>query len=62
LDWFTNNLLPEIPKGYTGIMDNSAFHPKEKSWANMKRYIRGNIQHYRSLDSAVYDYHGFSTS
>jgi len=32
----------------------------EKSWANMKRYIRDNIQKYQSLDSAIYDYFGFT--
>jgi len=85
-DWFENNLLKEIPKGYTVIMDNAKYHPKErlkklargkvrllflppyspdynsieKSWANMKRYIRDNIQNYQSIDSAIYDYFAFS--
>jgi transposase len=38
------------------------YNPIEKSWANMKRYIRDNIQYYQSIDSAVYDYFGFSAS
>jgi len=36
------------------------YNPIEKSWANMKRYIRDNIQNYQSVDSAIYDYFGFS--
>ena len=36
------------------------YNPIEKSRANMKRYIRDNIQNYQSVDSAVYDYFGFS--
>jgi len=32
------------------------YNPIEKSWANMKRYIRDNVQNYQSLDSAIYDY------
>ena len=85
-DWFENHFLKEIPKGYTVIMDNAKFHPKERlhklsrgkvrllflppyspeynpienSWANMKRYLRDNIQNYQSVDSAIYDYFGFT--
>ena len=36
------------------------YNPIEKSWANMKRYIRDNIQNYQSVDSAINDYLGFS--
>jgi len=36
------------------------YNPIEKSWSNMKRYIRANIQKYLSIDSAIYDYFGFS--
>jgi len=32
------------------------YNPIEKSWANMKRYLRGNLQDYKSVDSAIYDY------
>ena len=85
-DWFENNLLEEIPKGYTAIMDNARFHPKErlrkiargkvrllflppyspdynpieKSWANMKGYLRDNLHNYQSVDDAIYDYFGYS--
>ena len=36
------------------------YNPIEKSWANMKRYIRDNIHNYQSVDSAIYGYFGFS--
>ena len=83
--WFVNNLLKEIPNGYTAIMDNAAFHKKkklrqlargkirllflppyspdynliEKSWATMKRSLRGNINKYSSINVAIYNYFGF---
>jgi len=34
----------------------------EKSWANMKRYLRDNISKFPSLDTAVYDYFDVSTA
>jgi transposase len=75
-----------MPKGCTAILDNAAFHPKErlrklargkvrllflppyspdynpieKSWANMKSYLRDNIHNYQSVDDAIYDYFGFA--
>ena len=38
------------------------YNPIEKSWANMKRYLRDNLQSYQSIDSAIYDYFGFSVA
>jgi transposase len=84
--WFENYFLKEMPKGYTAIMDNAAFHSKkrlrklargkvrllflppyspdynpiEKSWANMKSYLRDNMHNYQSVDDAIYDYFGFA--
>ena len=36
------------------------YNPIEKTWANMKRFLRGNLQNYQSVDSAIYDYFGVS--
>ena len=36
------------------------YNPIEKSWANMKRFLRSNLQDYESVDSAIYDYFGVS--
>jgi transposase len=36
------------------------YNPIEKSWANMKRYLRDNIHNYQFVDSAIYDYFGYS--
>ncbi|MDR0472660.1 MAG: transposase [Treponema sp.] len=32
------------------------YNPIEKSWANMKRFLRDNIQKFQSLSDAVYEY------
>ena len=32
------------------------FYPIEKSWANMKRYLRDNLYESRKLDCAIYDF------
>jgi transposase len=32
------------------------YNPIEKSWANMKRFLRNNVQDYQSLASAILDY------
>jgi len=36
------------------------YNPIEKSWANMKRYLRDNVHNYQFVDSAIYDYFGYS--
>jgi transposase len=32
------------------------YNPIEKTWANMKRNLRNNLQGFQSLDSAICDY------
>ena len=38
------------------------YNPIEKSWANMKRYLRDNLQKSQFVDSAIYDYFKVSPS
>ena len=38
------------------------YNPIEKSWANMKRYLRDNQQNFQFVDSAIYDYFKVSIS
>ena len=35
------------------------YNPIEKSWANMKHYLRDNLFKFHSVDEAIYDYFGF---
>jgi len=37
------------------------YNPIEKSWANMKHYLRDNLQNFQFVTAAVYDYFGYST-
>ena len=37
------------------------YNPIEKSWANMKRYLRGNLQRFHSVDNAICDYFKLSS-
>ena len=32
------------------------YNPIEKTWANMKRFLCNNIQHFSSVDYAIYNY------
>jgi transposase len=36
------------------------YNPIEKSWANMKRYLRDSMCNHQSVDSAIYNYFGYS--
>ena len=38
------------------------YNPIEKSWANMKRYLRGNLQNYKFVGNAIHDYFNFSVT
>jgi transposase len=81
-------LLEELPKGYTVIMDNAAFHrkkelrkiargktrllflppyspdynPIEKTWANMKRFLRNSLKDFQSVDFGIYNHFGLIES
>jgi transposase len=35
---------------------SSDYNPIEKTWANMKCYLRDNVQDFSSVDSAIYNY------
>ena len=79
-EWFEWELLSVIPQGSLIIMDNAAFHrkdklheiaarygffvlflppyspefnPIEKSWANLKRWLKGNLNRFPAIDFAV---------
>jgi len=39
-DWFENNLLRELPHGYTVIMDNATFHRKKE----LRKIARGKVR------------------
>jgi transposase len=38
------------------------YNPIEKSWANMKRFLRDNAQDFQSVGKAIYDYFGVKAS
>ena len=38
------------------------YSPIERTWANMKRYLRDNLQNFQFVDSAIYDYFKVSVS
>ncbi|MDR0474610.1 MAG: transposase, partial [Treponema sp.] len=41
---------------------SSDYNPIEKSWANMKRFLRDNVQDFHSVGKAVYDCFGIKAS
>jgi len=38
------------------------FNPIEKTWSNMKHFIRSNKQNYESIEDAIYDYFNVSAN
>jgi transposase len=34
------------------------YNPIEKTWANMKRFLRNNLKEFPSVDSGIYTYFG----
>jgi transposase len=56
--------LRKLARGKVGLLFlppySPGYNPIEKSWANMKSYLRDNIQNYQSIDDAIYDYFGFA--
>jgi hypothetical protein len=38
------------------------YNPIEKSWANMKRYLRDNLQNHKFVSNAIYDYFNVSVT
>ena len=56
--------LRKIARGKARLLFLPPYSPDcsriEKSWANMKRFLRGNVQNFQSVDLAIYDYFGVS--
>jgi len=52
--------LKKIARGKVRLLFLPPYSPDynsiEKSWANMKRFIRGNMKHFQSVKDAVYGY------
>jgi transposase len=38
------------------------YNPIEKTWANMKRFLRNNLNNFQSIDACIYNYFGFIDS
>jgi transposase len=38
------------------------YNPIEKSWANMERFLRDNVQAFQSVGKAIYNYLGVIAS
>ena len=56
--------LRKIARGKARLLFLPPYSPDysriEKSWANMKRFLRSNVQNFQSVDLAIYDYFGVS--
>jgi transposase len=39
--------------------DSPDYNLIEKTWANMKRFLRNNLKEFESVDAGVYNYFGF---
>jgi transposase len=52
--------LKKISRGKTRLIFlppySPDYNPIEKSWTNMKRYLRSNLHDFTSVDSAIYNY------
>jgi transposase len=57
-------VLRKIARGKARLLFLPAYSPDynpiEKTWSNMKRFLCNNLQDYKSIDSAIYDYFGIS--
>jgi transposase len=55
--------LRKIARGKARLLFLPPYSPDynqiEKTWANMKRFLRNNLHEFNSVDSAVYYYFGF---
>jgi putative transposase len=55
--------LRKIARGKVRLLFLPPYSPDysliEKSWANMKRFLRGNLKDFQSVASAIYSYFGF---
>ena len=58
--------LRKLARGEVRLLFPPPYSPDynliEKSWANMKRYLRENLQNFQFVDSAIYDYFRVSAS